>query len=280
MNWSKCKTIFIIFFLIIDLVLLSTVFYINFNDCYVSRSQIREVEQYVSKQQLSIQAELPRWIPHMKNVELINVLRADSPLVTQFLPQQETTEETKKQLLTGDKAYESGEKKLVMDHNEFTYTDQKAFSQKTITEKSAVKFVKKELKKLGFNLQNTQISTPKETNDAFTFSFHKKLAGKELLQANLTITVQKNGALSVQGMWFNPSSHERYRKMAPRSVPDILISFSQDMHRQDKQNVTITSVELCYSIDSTETYHRTFTAAGCWKITTKDGQTYYYDIRE
>lgn len=277
MNWSKCKTIFIVFFCIIDVILLSVILYINLKDSYVSPKEIEAVSQYVASQDITIETNIPHWMPSMKNIELNNILRNDSPFLTQFF------QKGSQNIVTENKTYQKDTKTLTLKNNAFTYVDTQAFTPKKITSKNVIALAKKKLKSMGFVLKDTMTSSltvSQSTVTTYQFSLHKQLFHKSLEQAQLEVKVTAGGKLTVKGMWFNPSSHEKYRSIVPRSILDVLVSFCQDMRAQNQKNISITSMELCYNIDSTETYHRTLTASGCWKITTKDGKSYYYDIRE
>lgn len=274
MNWSKCKTIFIYFFLLIDIILLSIVVYSNIQDSYVSKKDINSICNYLNTQKIEISPKvIPRWVSKMKNIELLNVLRSDSALVTQF------KNKDTKNMPVENKTYKSGNKTLIIDNNYFIYKDHSAFSGQTIREKDVVSKVKIYLTSLGFDMNSTKSSDIQEKNNSFTFTYYKSLSHTLLSEAKLIVHVNPDGSLSISGIWFNPILHDSYTRVAPRSVTDVLVLFSRDMAERKLKNVSITGIHLFYYIDSIETYHRTFTASFTWQIETKDNKTYFYDAR-
>jgi len=274
MNWSKCKTIFIYFFLIIDVLLLSILLYVNVQDSYVPKKEVNAICQYLATQKIGVSKNvIPRWVPKMKNYELLNVVRSDSPLVTQF------NGNNKKEMIIENKTYKSPKKSLSLDNNHFLYVDASAFSGQSVTEKNATSKVKIYLTSLGFDMNNTETSTIQTKNDTYTFSYQKLLSGTLLGEVKLSVTLSKHGSLSVSGIWFNPIIHDSYTKVAPRSVTDILVLFSRDVSEKKETNVVIRGIRLFYHIDSIDSYHRTFTASCTWQIETKNNKTFVYDAR-
>jgi Uncharacterized protein conserved in bacteria len=274
MNWSKCKSIFIYFFLIIDVLLFSILVFLYFQDSYIPKKEVDSIHQYLSAQKIQVSDDvIPRWVPKMKNIELLNVVRSDSSLVTQF------NKNSKEEIPIENKTYKFGKKSLTIDNNHFLYVDDSAFSGQRLAQKDVTTKVKIYLTSLGFDMTNIKTSTIESKDGIYTFSYQKILSKMLLGEAKLTVTVGKSGSLSASGIWFNPIMHDSYTKVAPRSVIDILVLFSRDVSAQKEKNVSIKGIHLFYHIDSIDAYHRTFTASSTWEIETKNNKTYFYDAR-
>lgn len=255
MNWARVKTILIFMFLIVDIILLSSIIIPSVSLSRIPQETIEKTCEVLGKRGIEISPEIiPAKRESMGIVELYSVWPDPSSLARKLLGNFEQT---------GSNVYISGTKTLSLSDGEFKYENSKA--KKTIAH---------ELIEMGIDVRENLYEEGESSLRSWQTIENKKLFESEIYASRADSTI------NVSGYWIFSDRENGVIINTPDTLLDVtgvLIDFINNPLRED--NIRITSVETGYSTGSgsRDTSHKLVSVSPAYKISTDTGAYYMYD---
>lgn len=255
MNWSKAKTILILFFLMVDSFLLYQIVVTNQDKNYVSDEVIKNTVTILEKNQINVAPEL---IPNKKGsvrlFESDNIISDYESFSKLFLGNDLTK--------VSDTAYSGVGGKVEFWGDKFRFTS------------SSLLFVGKPKKNdiLSFFQDKGIKLTGCEFYEEDNVQYLKKTENK-LEVFNSFIKVENTDKTVISGLWFERKTDGFTSSTGLNPSTSALIDF---LSSQDKPNaeITILNIEKGYNIYEPETFHKSIMPAPVWEIEHTMGSAY------
>ena len=267
MNWSKAKTILIIFFICTNLFLLLTITMSAGRTSIVTDDIAASTIAILKNNRIYIDSEtIPRKthsIPMMK--------------VKNFVSEYETFAKTfagENAVLTDNNAYSGSRGTIRFEGDYFEFVAAEGtFSEETkrLSAASAVQVANDIMKKLGFSDSNAVCSVSVD-NDKTTAKFTRKKDSLCYFNSDITLVMTSSGLEKIYGTWFLDES-ALPDKVVMKSVTGVLIDYISLTNRPTVDE-KITSLDLGYAILEDGIYHKEAVMTPCWRITLDNGETY------
>lgn len=273
MNWQKAKTILIVYFIIINIALLSYLIYSN-SRAERSKMQVaQQVTQLLDNNNISIDKKLlteTNYSSEMKNVYVYNVIKNYESFAEQVLGEECFRE--KENCFKNDNAY------IYFEGDGFEIrANNLPLSKGEITKKNALKYAKEYLSTIGIEIKEakTEIS---DISDGFGVVFSEYIGGFEIFGTKVTVEMKHDGIYGVYGNWYNHKSRDN-SKIGVKDTAGVMIEYmnlKEDMRIPEK----ISDIRLGYSVFESENFHESVLLTPVWKITNETGKIEYIDARE
>lgn len=266
MNWGRAKTILIVLFLAIDILLLSLLIYMDRNEKNISEKNIKETVSILKERGITISEEIiPR--ERKKNILLrmqkafeYNDIEAKTFLGDEYIKKAEDEKYSE---------YVSGSNTLVIEKNNFIYKNNR---EKSIAgnETEALKAAKDEFKKLDFNPDNYLFEQIDEENGIFTFLAYYTYGGVKITGNEINIKADQNGITEMSGTLLTVGEEiTLYGKLMDITAVLCDLSYDDTFH-----NKTIENIEFTYYINESD-IREEVSADPAYIITTSDGEKHY-----
>lgn len=253
MHWTRLKTILIIVFLVIDVVLLSSIIMTSYSPPVIDDTLIEDTISILSRNNINIEKNVvPKTIPSMGMAELKNAW----------------TDNTRAEniLKSGSGASVS------FDGSRFYFTD--PAPKATNGSKSAYK---QALENMGIYAEESAI-----TLSDGSFFAKQSIDGNVIFETEVFANVSDNGGISsANGYWILSDSADSTAKKASSQllpVTSILINFTENPYKNpDGENIIL--IETGYSLGTIyrDTQHKLVSVIPAYKITCSSGAYYMYD---
>ncbi|MBZ4647318.1 MAG: hypothetical protein JG777_2807 [Clostridia bacterium] len=271
MYWSRVKTILIILFLCINIFLLVSMMVSVNRTITISSETVEDTVQVLKKNNIEIEKNIiPTKMHNLPLLEMVNPEQDPKALAAKILG-----DGFKQQ---GDK-YTLDKKTLAIRGCEFSYSDE-APSQtiNDLNELTAENYAKKELEKFGAHLKYAVTAkVQRQGDEKYSVTFYQEFSGREIFENYITVILTPQGLISMEGYWLIPKKFTT-EKLPIRHVTGILIDFLRNDERPKDRKLTVTDISLGYHrVDPKNSYIKETTAIPAWRITTDDGQVYYYE---
>ena len=257
MEWSKIKTILIFIFLIVNAFLFTMYFKGIYKDTNLNQQVVEDTVSILARNNVSVdKSVMPK--TH-SNAKICNVENKYSTVSKMLDAARSFSKQNNVDYLNKERTDIHG--------NTFT-----CLVNETKPVSNYVKYAKKEMKKTGL-LENADYSTVEK--DGYLF-FYLKFEDKIFYDSYIRVKTTENGIQEIYGNnWLGDSVTEG--GMAETVSPaEILINFATRMNFDAK--VDVDSIESGYYIGNRDETVRV-TAFPVWKISLKNGDVYYYDMR-
>lgn len=270
MNWSRVKTVLIILFLCTDIFLLATYLSSKYAASTISGEVIESTVDVLKNNNITVDpAIIPHKIPNMVSPDAENVISDYETFAKNILGDQ---------LLPVEYGYESNVGKITFYGDRFNFVKNPSLGAITDSipvtdEKMAKDITVSGLQRLGFDLENAEITTNK-TDTGYTVTLENRAKSLPIFNSQVIVELSKTGISSVAGIWFNEVGSQTGSNPI-KSITSALVDFVPDA----KTPAEITEIELGYNIFDKASYHKSATLIPVWKVTTKDGDTYLLDAR-
>lgn len=252
MHWTRVKTILIIVFLVIDLVLVSGIIMTSYTPPVIDDTLIEDTISILKRNNIRIEKDVvPKTIPSMGVAELKNAW----------------TDNTRAESILKSGAGAS----VSFSGNEFYFTDPSP--KATNGSKTAYKQV---LENMGIYAEESAI-----TLSDGQFSAKQSIDGNVIFETEVFVKTADNGGISsVNGYWIlSDSAGSTSKKASSQLIPvtSILINFTENPYR-NPAGEEIILIETGYSLGTIyrDTQHKLVSVIPAYKITCSSGY-YMYD---
>jgi hypothetical protein len=267
MYWYKVKTMLILLFFFINIFLVGTIFYGNYQDARSLREMARATENVLKKNGITLQTDIPDESGNVEAVSLSATFGDDLDHAKRLLGGTPTTTT----YLNNGTLYAKGTKNLLVNGSYFEYDDTAVTPKSVITEQDADKAAAL-LTDLGFSLENAY---PDISKDKIIYSF--QVNKKPVFNTSLAVTVGNDGIKSISGYGLTVSGKNEKVKIRP--AVKAVIEMLQDEALDKTRPLSITKVALGYSLflgDDNVSF-KSAEAIPTWFILLDNGQHFYYD---
>ncbi|MGE4284151.1 MAG: hypothetical protein AB7G87_10570 [Clostridia bacterium] len=276
MYWSRVKTILIILFLCINIFLLISMMVSVNQTITISSDALEDTVEVLKRNGIEIDKNIiPTKMSHMPSLKMENPVRHPVALAEMMIGAgfEQEIEGSEYKFVLNDKA-------LIVRGCEFTYSDKASdMDMKALNQTNAEEYVRKILlESFKFDLQYAAPGIVKKVQDGrFTVMFQQEYAKKRIFSNYIIVDISAKGEIDIKGYWLIPKGFTS-EKIPVRHVTSILIDFIKNSDRPQDQTVTVTGIALGYHrVDMNDVYVKETMAAPAWRITTDDGNVYYYD---
>lgn len=259
MNWSKAKTILIIFFICTNLFLLTTIIVSTGKNSIVTDDIISSTISILENNRIEIDVGLiPRRTPAVTKVYARNFIDDYEGFAKRFVG--ELTTPVKNNTYSGEKGVIS----FVGDKFEFLPAEPmyEALTAK-INSDNAQYTALEVMKKYGFDDDNL-IFKEREEDGVYVISITKQKDGLYYFNSELKVTMTQSGVTGISGSWFYDETVKE--KIILKSVTSILIDYISLSNRPTTTE-KIVALDLGYSLLEGGIYHKEITLIPCWRIT-------------
>ncbi|WHH57404.1 two-component system regulatory protein YycI [Petroclostridium sp. X23] len=275
MYWSRVKTILIILFLCINIILLVNMMVSVNQTITISADVVEDTVEVLKRNGIGIDPSIiPTKMRNMPSLEIENPVQHPSELAeTMFgagFEQQE--EENKYKFVLNNKILE-------VHGCEFIYTDPEPdMDMIDLNDANAVSYAKEALEEFKFDLKYASPGIVRKINDdEFAVTFRQKFEKRDVFSNHITVILSSKGVTNIKGYWLLPKRFTS-EKLPVYHITGILIDFIKNPDRPQDQNSTITGITLgYYRVDTNKVYIKNTTGKPVWRISTGDGKSYYYD---
>ncbi|MCX7715283.1 MAG: two-component system regulatory protein YycI [Clostridia bacterium] len=274
MNWYRAKTILIVFFLIMNIFLLSNIIYSANKASFVTPEIINSTIEVLAKNDITIDyATIPSKKTNIYYEEADNIIADNDDFAEKILGNYTKIDNG---MFYGD----TGTLTIDGDFFRFTaysplYSDELSDINESNSSEKAINI----MKRYGFDIN--KIYTKAETIDnAYIVTIIKKLNDKPLFSSQIRVSLSKDGLQGFDGTWFNETKTKLLKnKISLKNITGVLVDFILNQDRP-KTPVSITQINLGYYAGESSVYHKSVVLIPVWEITLNDGSHYYLDARE
>ena len=268
MNWSKAKTILIIFLLFTTLLLSTMLHTSNSKRRTISDDTVTNSIKILSDRGVKIE---PSLIP--KRLESATIYTVENALIDQ--------KEFVKSALGENFTFENdiytsplGTLLFWGDRFSVTYPDG-IDTDKAL--KSPAEKARAYLMTLGLDLYKTDVIVKNDATGTFTVAFSSKLDNLPFFDRSIKCTLKGEKLIGAEGSWFY---NEEYSptQVSLDSVASLLIKYSSE--NKLFSNIEINKITLGYAINENNIYHKKATVLPVYQIETADNKVFYIDARQ
>lgn len=275
MNWSKAKSILIIFFLLMNMILVFNIIYSANKATAITPEILNSTVEVLAKNDISIDENIiPRKIIDLPYVEVSNIIVSNDEFAKKLLPDGYDV---------ADNTYIGKNASLTINGDKFVFTaDTPILSEitNTITADTAKKTALAILEKYSLALGKYQYSV-EEVGQNFEVKFKKIINSTAVFDSEIKMILSKNGLTEISGSWFNESGAGGLfsKKIPLNSITGVLVEFILNEQRP-KNNITVQELNLGYCTGDESIYHKSVVLTPVWEIVLSDNSRYYADARD
>lgn len=273
MNWSKVKSVMIVFLILVNLSLLS---YIVYEEVRVNKqnAQMAQTTASLLKSRHIIVDE--KMIAECAKSENVQSVYVDNIISNYFEFAKKILGDSSVQISQNSYKSEHGTIEFMGDIFKANATDKKYLYEKNITTQDAEKIITQYLNSLGINTEKTQVKLT-EKNGIYELVYTKKINSLPVFQTYITIRANNSGIISINGNWYNINT-QNSSVIELKSISGVLVEY---MNNKSDLNtdIEINSISLGYSALNPDIYHESVFLTPVWKISDSTGD-YYIDARE
>ena len=273
MNWSKVKSVMIVFLILVNLSLLS---YIVYEEVRVNKqnSQMAQTTASLLKSRHIIVDE--KMIADCSKSEKVQSVYVDNIISNYFEFAKKVLGDSSAQISQNRYQSKLGTIDFMGDIFKAKATDNKYLYEKNITTQDAEKIITQYLNSLGINTEKTRVKLTEE-NGMYELVYTKKINSLPVFQTYITIKADNSGINSIYGNWYNINS-QNSSVIELKSISGVLVEY---MNKKSDLNtdIQINGISLGYSALNPDVYHESVFLTPVWKISDSTGD-YYIDARE
>lgn len=268
MNWSKAKTILIVFLLCTGGILLSMLVNSTIKSNNISPETVAHAVQLLNSRAIKVDTALiPTTLKTERMYTVENVISDYATFADIIFPTGCTS--------ASDNDYFTDTAKLTFDGDSFSIsstvgipTDDKL---KAPSEKAAAYLLD-----LGIDVSDAVTEVSNDSKGLFTVCFTKKLGGLPLFDCKINVELLGTSIVNVSGCWFNKiDAASPMSKL--ESVPGLLVKFASE--NSDFTNLEITGLAPGFAINESGVFHMKATVLPVYEILCSDGRKFYVDAR-
>ncbi len=272
MNWSRVKSILIVLFSLINVLLLCM---IGFHEYGISRRQretFAQVKTLLAEHGIDVALDtLPQSGGMLPEVSVMNIAGNPRALASALLDAgyHRTVMENERYV------YEQGEARLEVHEYAIAFT-QPAAEEQTISERRARYLAGKVMEQMGVDQQCLSEGVVSQDGSRSTVTLCPVVFGQEMRGCELTITLVGEQVTEITGSFFIPVSSGGH---APEQVVQEPAAVLVDLLQNPDigEGCRIVTMELCYFIQPEHVAERHVVVPAAYFISDDGGNTYIYD---
>lgn len=268
MNWSKVKTILIVFFLCVDIFCLFAVMSGGNGKTALTEEEINTTVEVLSARKIKISPEIIiQKRTECAHFEANNAVFDYAEFAGMLMENAEKISDTE---------YGNERGKLTYSGDKFSFEAASVPENGNKgSEKDAVRLVQGFLNKVLTNAGKEDVSA-KVTDTGYEVTLRSQYDGLPLFNSEIKAEVCYGRLKTVSGSWFYPADSAG-RDNSVKSITSALIDCISLLG--DAEETEIVSVELGYMVFEENTYHKSAVMIPVWQIKTADGRVIYIDAR-
>lgn len=269
MNWSKAKSILILFLLSTSLILTYLLVSLTEGRRFISPQTVEYTISLLNKNGISVSSNLlaKRSVnEHIYNVE--NVVTDYELFAKTVFPDSVSVD---------DNTYisQSSNNKITFRGDRFSISFPNGF-QTNHRLKSPADKASAYLMSIGIDVSDASVRVSNNADGIFTVTYTTVLGKHTFFDCNIETVLDGENITSVSGTWFN-----RLDSLATQSellpLTSLLVNYSVD--NPDFKNISISDITLGYSINEYGVYHKQSTVSPVYKVSTVGGDDFFIDAR-
>jgi len=257
MNWSKAKTILIVFFTIVNLFLLATIMSRNIKNYFIGKETIANTIEVLKSNGIKVNKDIiPDGDISVQQFEVHNIIDDYEGFARKLLG-----EECIKQ---SEGLYTSPKGRVEFWGDKFRYTTRYS-GDTSINEDNMISV----LNKFGINISDYRYS-----NGAFV----KNINGLDVYDCSLKISFEEDDLLVISGVWFEGKEKAIQGESELKPITSVLIDILSS-HQKPVEEVEVTNIKLGYMVYETEIYHKSVVLIPAWKMSFSNDEYVCLDAR-
>lgn len=269
MNWSKAKTILILFLLCTNIFLLSIIINSYHKRTKVPEEVINSTVALLNGRNIKIDSSLiPAVINDEKIFSVENVISDYESFARLAL---------KNDITPTDNGFSSDNASIKYKGDRFYISFTEGIDTPDELKSPADK-AKAYLKGIGIEPKNAEITVTNDANGVFTVAFTQVIDNKPFFDCKVSVELDKTKIMAVYGCWFT-KDEDSGTPSTLESVPGLLVKFSAQ--NPDLADGTILKLKSGYAVDENESgiFHKQTMIIPVLEITMSDENKYYIDAR-
>ena len=271
MNWSKVKSIMIVFLILVNLAFLSYIVFDNALQRKQNEQMAQATASLLQSRNISADEKLIADCAKYERVQSVYVNNAVS----------DNKDFAKKILgenavLKSDNIYSSELGKIEYSGDFFNASakENKLLFAETVSSSNAKKTADNYLAKIGIDTKKSQ-SKLIEDNNKYKIIYSKSINSLPIFRTELTVEMNSKGVVGLFGIWYNINT-QKSPEIKLKSISGILVEY---MNEKTSENDQINDISLGYDTLNPNTYHESMFLTPVWQISDNTGTT-YLDARE
>ena len=271
MSWRVLKDVMIGILLLVNVVLLATLYYVESDNRTLSKETVEHAVSVLSKNGITVDSSLiPIKTESLGVLPMTAAVNDPDRYANAFLGDGWSHRREEE---TGTDVYEKDANTVRLNGGYLKYYSSR--TPESAPSEEVWKNAEEKLFAAGVRLKDARYYEKDEN----TRIYQAYPDGKNFFEGRLTVMADGKGITSVEGFWMVPSGSS-YAVEEVQPVTEIFAQFLRDPERH-KESKEITGITLGYSVllGGAEVNYREATAIPAWRITTGDSRAYYYDAR-
>lgn len=267
MNWSKAKTILILFLLMTSILLSAMLYSSEINSNHIEPQTVSYAVNLLNEKGVSVSPELiPTELSSVPVFEAENVVSDYYEFARQVFP--DCYQVSDVSFSSNNGTIEFNGDNFFISYSSGVDTDKKL--------KSPSEKAKAYLTTIGIDISGAEIDTSNDSQGLFTVNFTNVLEDKLFFDSKISVTLKGEKITSINGTWFTKT--ESLSSNAPLdSAPGLLVKFSAE--NKEFSNLEISHIELGYAVNEQGVFHKQSSILPVYQIITTDGRQFYIDAR-
>ena len=271
MNWSKVKSVMIIFLILMNLAFLSYIVFDNALQKKQNTQMAQTTASLLQSRNISVDEKLIADCAAYDSVQSVYVNNAVSDykdFARKILGENAVSK--------SDNVYTSELGKIEYSGDFFSASAEKnkLLSAETVSSNNAKKTADNYLAEIGIDTKKSQ-SELIEENNKYKVVYSKNINSLPIFRTELTVEMTSKGIVGLFGIWYNIST-QKSPEIKLKSISGVLVEY---MNEKTSENVQINNISLGYYILDPDTYHESMFLTPVWQISDNTGTT-YLDARE
>lgn len=273
MNWSKVKSIMIVFLILVNLSFLSYIIYEEVRVNKQNEQMAQTTALLLKSRNITVDAKMIAACAKSESTPSVyvdNIISNYSDFSKKILGNSSVS--------VSESCYQSelGTIEFIGDFFKAKSFENKHLFEISISSQNARNIVNQYLGMLGINTEKTQVQLTEE-NGIYKLVYAKEIHSLPVFQTGITVEANSSGIISIYGNWYNINP-QNSSIIELKNISGVLVEY---MNKKSKThtNIQINSISLGYSALNPDTYHESVFLTPVWKISDLTGD-YYIDARE
>lgn len=265
MNWGRAKTILIILFLAIDILLLCLLAFVKNDVDYIKDRTITETVSVLNNHGINVEKELiPRKRTDLEILNCKNLVYSPEEAAQLFLGEGYKEEQGS----DGQIIFKKDSKTLCFAENKIYYEHNREISE--CIDKEAEKAVVASLREFGYKRSDFFIENAYVDNGIYHAELTLSYNGRKIIGTEAVIEADNTGILKMCGVCFSVKETEKTDK----KLTDVTSVLTGMIYEPAYFGKTISKIEVMYYIDSEYIDGAEVTAYPVYAVTDSENQRY------
>lgn len=267
MNWSRAKSILILFLIFTSLLLSGMLYISNQKSSMIEPQTISYAIQLLEKKGVYI---LPDLLPN--KLYSLSVYEGEN-VISDYFEFAKTVFPDAEKISEANYSSSIGTIEFVGDNFDIKFLNGLPTDKRL---KSPSEKAKNYLSTIGINISDAVVNTTNNSEGLFTVCFTNKLNGYSLFDNQISVTLSGENIIAVNGVWFTKKSLQS-SNFTLDSAPGLLLKYTEQ--NPEFRNTEIIAMEIGYAINEQGVFHKESSILPVYKIVTSDSNEFYIDAR-